>query len=230
MWRVLTPGVAGPPRGRAVEAVRRAMESRIDAQRLRDFLPDLANHAKSREREFPALLPTYRRFVSKVAPPAQTMSLEVAAFLSDLCERRRPRRVLELGTGFGTAVLRRRAAAGAFQIFSADDDVQRLGRTRAFLEREGLPTEGLLPWRDFVASHESDFELVVHELDPSAGASLAVVLDRVAAGGFVLLDGAHDPTAERTARRLLTSLGAEQWSLRALTRDCFGRHALLAQR
>ena len=229
MWRVLTPGVAGPPRGRAVEAVRRAMESRLDAQRLRDALPELARSAHVRERVFPALLPSYRRFVSRVAPPAQSMSLEVAAFLADLCERRAPQRVLELGTGFGTSVLRRGSGAGGPEIWSADDDPERLARTRAFLAAEGLATERLVSFREFLATRETSFDLVVHELATTAGAALAVVLERVAPGGLVLLDGAQDPTAERTARRLLISLGAEQWSLRALTRDCYGRHALLAR-
>lgn len=206
------------------------MEARLDAQRLRDLLPELADHLRSRERVFPALLPAYRRFVSSVEPPSRTMSLEVAAFLCDLCDRRRPQRVLELGTGFGSAVLRRRAGAADLHVFSADDDVQRLARTRAFLVREGLSTERLFSWQEFVASRESDFELVYHPLDAACGPSLAVALEKVAAGGFVLLDGAQDPAAERTARRLLDSLGAEQWSLRALTRDCYGRHALLAQR
>lgn len=233
LWRTLTPSIEGPLRGRAVEAVRRAMESRLDWQRLRERLPDLAGPPGGRERFIAALLPAYRRFVGSVSPPATTMSLEVAAFLAELCERQRPRRVLELGSGFATAVLRRAGASPVStvrpEIFTVDDDPVRLDRARSFLTRESLSSERLFAWSEFRQSREDGFDLVVHELDATPSVALEDVMDRVVAGGLLLLDGAHRPDAERVARRALSDAGAEQWSLRAQTRDCYGRHALLAR-
>ncbi len=112
LWRALTPSAEGPARGRTLEAVRRVMETRIDAARLRERLPELAQHRDTRERVWAQLLPLYRRFVARVSPPAQSMSLEVAGFVAHVCERCRPPRVLEVGTGFASPVLRtaRRAA------------------------------------------------------------------------------------------------------------------------
>ena len=231
-WRVLAPRIEGPVRGRTREAMRRVIETRLDARRLHERLPELAQHSQARERLWATLLPVYRRFVARVAPPAAATSMEVAGFLTDLCSQRRPCRVLELGTGFASAVLRRLAEPPAWtpEIWSVDDDPARLVRTRAFLAEESLSTERLLSWHEFRATRESAFELFVHELVSTPSAPLVTILDRVASGGLLLLDGAHRPAAGREARQLLTDAGAEHWSLRAVTRDCFGRYALLAQR
>jgi predicted O-methyltransferase YrrM len=232
VWHALTPSAEGPERGRALETVRRILETRLHAARLRERLPELAGHRDARDRLWARLLPVYRRFVAHVAPPSSSMSLEVAGFLADLCEQRRPARILEVGTGFATAVLRRLGEPASWQpeIVSADDDPERLARTRRFLAEESLPPAGLVSWDEFCSARESGFDLVVHELGAGSGAPLAVALDCMTSGGLLLLDGAHRPAAERIARRLLAEAGAEQWSLRSLTLDCFGRHALLAQR
>ncbi len=232
VWHALTPSAEGPARGRTLEAVRHVMEARMDAQRLREEMPDLAAHADGRDRLWANLLPIYRRFVARVAAPAASTSIEVAGFLADLCEKRRPQRILELGTGFASAALRRLGVAPEWlpEIWSVDDDPARLARTRTFLAEESLSTEHVLSWREFRSSPESGFDLLVHELGTTPSAPLATVLDRLQAGGLLLLDGAHRPAAERTARQLLAEAGLEHWSLRTLTRDCYGRHALLARR
>lgn len=232
VWRALTPSAIGPARGRSFEALRRAMESRLDARRLRERLPELLAPLRAPDARRASLLPLYRRFVSRVAPPASAMSLEVAGFLVELCERVRPRRILEIGTGFGSVALRRTESVrdGASMIWSADDDPARLARTRAFLAQESLATEHLLSWRELRESSQCGFDLALHELVLDGDAVLEDLLDRVTPGGLVLLDGAQRSTVERRARRLLAEAGAEQFSLRALTRDCFGRHALLALR
>ena len=232
VWKALTPSAAGPPRGRGLEALRRAMESRSDSRRLRERLPELFEPLRAREAWRASLLPLYRRFVAHVAPPASAMSLEVAGFLLELCERTRPRRIVEVGTGFGSATLRRAAKAPEWEpeIWSADLDPARLARTRAFLAEESIATDRLLSWRELSGSAEAGFDLAIHDMVTDDGAPLVQILERVLPGGLVLLDGARRPAPERAARRLLAEAGAEAFSLRALTRDCFGRHALLAVR
>lgn len=230
VWHAITPGREGSPRGRAVEAVRRAIEAHVDGQRIAEVLPEVVDRARHFERIVPRLLPSYRRFVSKVAPPSRTTSLEVASFLVALCAECAPRRVLELGTGFASLVLRSGAIEREMEVWSIDPDAARLGRNRAFLVAEGVATERMRAVRGDELRLEGRFDLVVHELGPDSSGRLALAIERTASGGFVLLDGAHDPGAEGPARSILDSFGAEQWSLRALTRDCFGRHALLARR
>lgn len=232
LLRALTPSAEGPVRGRTLEALRRALEMRLDAARLRERMPDVAEHLQRRERIWATLLPAYRRYVARVAPPAESMSLEVAGLLVDLCEWSRPRRILEIGTSFGSVALRRLTPTPPWQpeIWSADDDPARLARTRSFLAEESLSTERLLSWRELQGLQPSGYELVVHELASTPSVPLTAVLGQVAAGGVLLLDGAHRPGSDRSARQLLAEANVEHWSLRALTRDCFGRHALLALR
>jgi protein-L-isoaspartate O-methyltransferase len=169
--------------------------------------------------------------VAHVAPPNATTSLEVAAFLTELCDRHRPRRILEIGTGFASAVLRRLGEPPSWlpEIWSVDDDPSRLATTRRFLAQESLRVSRLLSWQEFQDTSEAGFELVVHDLGAAAAGILPAVLERVKGRGLLLLDGAHRAAEERAVRRLLAESGAEYWSLRRLTRDCFGRYALLAR-
>jgi len=217
--------------GGSVDALLGTLEARRDARRLAQAAPDLAACREARWRLFDECLPFHRRWREDPGGGASATSLETASFVLHLMETRRPARVLELGTGLLSVLLRAHARARriAPALRAVDDAPDRLARTRRALERERLPLDGLLPWHRFRDQRDDGFDLLVHRLGATPGAPLATVLGRVRPGGLLLLEGAEQGPARRAARTLLSEAGCATWCLRAQTLDPHGGYALLAR-
>ena len=161
------------------------------------------------------------------------VSLESAALLHVLCDTIKPARVLDLGSGFSSFVLRRwREQTGSdTRIVSVDDDAAWLERTGQYLSQQQLPTHDLFVWSDFVdLETDEPFDLVFHD-----GGSMRFRLEQVAfvcsetrKGGMLLLDDMHKPDYRRGALACLERQGVDAYSLKSWTHDPFSRFAYLA--
>ncbi len=98
-----------------------------------------------------------------VSTPDMAVSLQSATLLAALCELRRPRRVLDAGSGFSSYVLRR-FSWGDREVWSVDDNEQWLDMTRTYLQQQGIDNDRLLPWDTFTESDEREFDLIFHDL------------------------------------------------------------------
>ena len=90
----------------------RSVRMPFDPSKMRITVTPVANDARAIAAVFPfmqeaalnriavALRDPHEEFVSRVSSPDMAISLEAAAFLRALCEGLRPRRVLDLGSGF----------------------------------------------------------------------------------------------------------------------------------
>lgn len=174
-----------------------------------------------------ALQPHHDRYVRTVSTPAMAVSLDTAILLHLLCVDARPRRLIDLGSGFSSFVLRRYAKGSGAAVTSVDDNAAWLERTVAYLAEHQLSTERVLPWDDFVAQPAEPFDLVFYDFSsmPIRRQNLARALDW-GAGGIVVLDDLHkDGYADATRMLLdqrpdLVLLPAE-----GHTADRLGRHA-----
>jgi predicted O-methyltransferase YrrM len=199
------------------------LEALRDARRLRREHPRLVPGDAS----FPALRSHYERYVREVSTAEMAVSWETAAYLRHLCEALRPARVLDLGSGFSSLVLRDYAAAA---VVSGDDDAQWLERTRAFLEEEGHAEGELRLWRDFESAPGEPFDLIFHDLAGGrlreTAAPLAVRC--LSTRGVIVFDDAHHLGHRRAAQRAAREAGLAAYSLYHWTHDAIGRFALLA--
>lgn len=180
-----------------------------------------------------ALRADYDDYVANVSWSGMAVSLPTAALLRCLCEHLRPRTILDLGSGFSSAVLRQYAqGAGNATVISVDDDAAWLGRTREYLERRGLPADRLFTWPDFRAEPLQLFDFVFHDLGSvdTRRATLAAALDYVAPGGAAILDDLHKHRIESVARPIASAAGFKLVWVRELTLDEYGRFATWAQR
>ncbi len=180
----------------------------------------------------PILGPALEAYGRDVSTPDMAVSLHSATLLAALCELRRPRRVLDAGSGFSSYVLRRFSCDDR-EIWSVDDNEQWLDTTRTYLERQGIDNDRLLPWDTFAESDEREFDLIFHDLGAIRDVrtnTLPDICSRLAPGGLILLDDFHKHRYRYRARRILTRDGFEVIPLRHHTLDGFGRYAALARR
>jgi predicted O-methyltransferase YrrM len=191
-------------------------------------------------REYPRLAgdieaevrPHYELYTARFNAAWMAISLELSVFLLALCRLLRPRRLVDLGSGFSSALLRRhqREATPTPEVWSVDLSPKWLEMTRQVLCWQGLSTDHLATWRDFAAQAPGGFDLVVHDLGSvlTRRRTLRRVLDLTARGGVVVIDDANYGGVRRHAARMLRRRGIEHHLVGGATRDRYGRYALLA--
>lgn len=173
------------------------------------------------------LHPFHAAYVAGVSTPKMAMSLETAVLLHLLCVDARPRRLLDLGSGFSSFVLRRYAKETGAEVTSVDDNGDWLARTAAFLADHDLSSDRLRHWDAFVADPAPPYDLIFYDFSsmPVRRDNLPHALDW-AAGGIVVLDDLHKAPYADAARGLI----ARRPDLRLLparghTADRLGRFA-----
>lgn len=171
----------------------------------------------------------YQRYVTSVSRPAHAISLQLAFLLWELLCERRPRRVVDLGSGFSSYLLRLYASRRSpdTKVWSVDDDAGWLHRTRDFLQVEGLSTDLLMSWTDFP---RPSVEFVLHDLGSMStrARTLPDVLRLVSRGGVLVLDDVHFPSYRRCVQDTLDGAGFVHLSVREQTTDPLGRYSWLA--
>ncbi len=181
----------------------------------------------------PEVKPYYDLYTSRFNSPWMAASLELSVFTLALCRLLRPARLLDLGSGFSSVVLRlyQREASHRPGVWSVDTSPAWLGMTRKVLEWFDLPTEGLATWREFASNGQAGFDFVLHDLGSilTRCHTLERVLGLAAPGGVVVIDDANYGKVRRHARRVLRRRGVPHHDLGAATRDRYGRYALLAR-
>lgn len=177
----------------------------------------------------------HARYCREVGHPVHAASLELVGLLVGLVQHTRPRRVIDLGSGFSSYVLRTLAAeAGApIEVHSVDDSPEWLEKTRGYLRDKGVSDAGLFTWADFgAAGRAGGYDLVLHDMGfmDTRFATLDAVVDLARPGGLVLLDDMHKPDYRDKALARLGERGLRPLSLRRLTHDALTRFAYLLPR
>jgi len=180
----------------------------------------------------PEVKPYYDLYTSRFNSPWMAASLELSVFTLVLCRLLRPARLLDLGSGFSSVVLRlyQREASHSPEVWSVDTSAAWLGMTRKVLEWLELPTDRLATWREFAANGHAAFDFILHDLGSilTRCNTLRRVVSLAAPGAVLVIDDANYRKVWRHARRLLARQGIPHHDVGAATRDRYGRFALLA--
>jgi predicted O-methyltransferase YrrM len=185
-------------------------------------------------RELPS---RHARYVSTVSDSAHAISLELAQFILEVASEDQAKRLLDLGSGFSSYVLRAYAAGvpGA-SVWSVDDDSAWLEKTRAFLVSEGLGTEHLYNWSDFLTlaspnGSVGSFDLVVHDMGTvrSRHGTIQFVLGLVRPGGALILDDLDVDAYRRHVRSELDAAGVTPVDVKNRTLDARNRYSWLVR-
>ncbi len=207
-----------------------ARRGRADRERLRARWPWFDRF----EAEAPAIedrfLADHAWYVRHVGHPVHAASLELATLLWFLCDHLDPERVIDLGSGFTSYVLRRWAdARGGREVWSVDDSAEWLDKTRGYLFDRGLDDAHTLTWDELRAAEPPAFDLVLHDMGMMdvRERTLPEAVGLARPGGLVVLDDVHKPAYRAAALRWLDEKGYEHWSLKPYTRDRLTRYAEL---
>ena len=116
------------------------------------------------------------------------VSLELASFLLFLAETVHPARILDLGSGFSSFVLRQVRGAS---VLSVDDDANWLERTSEYLREKKCEDSNLALWNEVVQRSPEPYDLIFHDLAlvEQRRATLPRVLEW--SKGWIVLDDGH---------------------------------------
>jgi predicted O-methyltransferase YrrM len=166
------------------------------------------------------------------------VSLRTSQFLYVLAKAIGARRILDLGSGFSSFVLRLYSmnAGKDAVVYSVDDDENWLAKTVEFLRDSQVREDFLMGWQSFLQSAPGSFDLIFHDLGNMVlrAQTLPFVLSQLEAKGVFVLDDMHKTGAgpeggyPRIARRAVRQAGLTLLSARLYTLDGYRRYCEIA--
>jgi predicted O-methyltransferase YrrM len=214
--------------------------TRRDAQRLAELFEELRNYRSLLAAGIPDMKHAYGKYVAAFSTPEMAVSLETSLFVYVLAKATRARRILDLGSGFSSYVLRLYSvdAGSDIVVYSVDDDKGWLARTREFLSLSRLREDLLLDWQAFQQVTGVRFDLIFHDLGNMTlrAQSLPFVISLLDPRGVLVLDDMHKTGTglevgyPRLARRTVRQAGLSILSARQYTLDRYKRYCEIALR
>lgn len=183
---------------------------------------DLSTHEKIKER--------HQYYVENISRVDMAASLELSSVVYDLCRMTSPKKMIDIGSGFSSFILRTYAEkTPKCRVWSIDDDTVWLDKTREYLKISSLNTDNLLTLEEFVASSENEFDILLLDLNYVEVRKnyINLVVERCKQGGVILFDDVHKREFMMEVLQQTKKLPVKLYDLSAVTKDQFGRFALL---
>jgi predicted O-methyltransferase YrrM len=208
-----------------------ARRGKADMADLSGRLPFLEGYAARAQPSMDRYREEHEHYCTHVGHPVHAASLELAALLDVICRTRAPKKIVDLGSGFTSYILRQYAAEAdhEVEVWSVDDAPEWLGKSVDYVASKGLDTTNLVTWPDFQAAGPSGFDLVVHDMGfmETRYQTLMEVVGLAAKGGLVILDDMHKTDFREKALADLDAEGIYAHSIKPITRDGLTRYAYL---
>ena len=137
----------------------------------------------------------YVDYVKNVSTPVWSISWQLVVYLEKLVRALQPKRVLDLGSGFSSYLLRRFNT----EVTSVDTDLGWLQKTHDFLQHKQVTTEGLYLLKDF--QFIGDYDLILHDLGRVEIDRLPLFKEiRQHCNGVAIFDDMHTATYQREVK------------------------------
>jgi predicted O-methyltransferase YrrM len=180
---------------------------------------------------FDELFPRYKESCLTVSRRGMAASVESVAYMWWLCEQTKASRVLDMGSGFSSYVLRCYAARAAHpvEVVSVDDSIEWLGRTRDWLTHCDLPADGLMWSEDWRTGTDTyDFVFYDYSGGPARNEWMWDAAKRLNPGGVILFDDAQHPGHHFEMARVASSHNLYLFDVYGVTVDESGRYSAMA--
>jgi predicted O-methyltransferase YrrM len=170
-------------------------------------------------------------YTSKISSPEMALSFELTRFIYRLSKAYRPKKVLDLGSGFSSFVLRKYAKDNLeVEVFSVDDDEEWLQKTKNYLTTHDLSTRNLFSLDEFIAEpRRGKFDLILLDLNfvEKRKNYLVFALQLLNEKGVLIFDDAHKVEYLREVKIATKNEAGTLFSVRKQTLDEFGRFSLV---
>lgn len=167
----------------------------------------------------------YIDYCQTVSQRTMAISIETAAYVWWTCRHRKATSAVDLGSGFTSYVLRRAVPHAV----SVDDSPEWLAKTGEFLTRNGLSTDGLVSWDDWLTD-PGTFDVVVHDFARGElrESSMWNAAEAVNPGGVLIFDDAQHEGHQAEMHRVCEAYGWNLYDIRSHTEDMIHRFAAMA--
>jgi predicted O-methyltransferase YrrM len=207
------------------------IKGKRDKRRLEKKLPQLRTFSKQSHAAVEDLRSYYDEYILNFSSNDMAISLELAVFLMTLCYLIKPKRILDLGSGFSSFVFRRYQSRTypRAEIWTIDDNPYWLEQTRIFLSSYDLLDDNLAIWNAFIQEEQGDFDLILHDLGSMEirEETLTKVITLSRPNGLIVLDDFHKTKYRASVTQKLKHFEFEFYSLRSYTIDKLGRYSIL---
>src|SRR3989344_3269961 len=196
------------------------LEGWRDYYRLYFDFPQLKDAFSSCHSQY-NLTKSYTDYSNRISHPKMAISLELASFLYNLCIIIKPKIVFDLGSGFSTYVfaLYRHKWNRTMKLWSVDNDIKWLSKTRAYLQSKKLTYTTLISWSSFNKLSMSQFpcNLVLYDLGTMKIRAhfFSYILSHIKKGAFVVIDDMHMLDYSRLVRKHIRTRNVRLYSLRS---------------
>ena len=175
--------------------------------------------------------PYYQEYTTTISSPNMAASLQLASFVYSLCETVRPAKVLDLGSGFSSFVLRYYAKIDSnCQVWSVDDDEKWLEKSRQYVVKEGLSTQNMVILENFVKSGEKDFDLILLDLNfvEVRKDYINLCVERCRSKGLIIFDDVHKSEFEYEVLLQTANTPVKLFDAKPVTLDSYQRYATVS--
>ena len=187
--------------------------------------------AETLEKNRQLLMPYYQEYIRDVSRPDMAASLELTVFIYTICKLNGYSKLLDMGSGLSSFVFRLYAnETPGVQVYSVDDDVAWLEKTKHFLQGHKLEVKGIIPLEEFLSLGELDFDCILHDLNfVEVRINHVERLMKIAKhNGIVIFDDAHKTDYSFSLLRMLKKKHAKLYNLKPVTLDSYGRFSVAA--
>lgn len=178
---------------------------------------------KNKQKYEKEIKPYYDKYISEVSEKGWAISFETSLIIYHLLVTNNFKRVLDLGSGFTSFLLRKYSNADIIE--SIDDDMIWISKTRQYLLDNNVTTDGLNHVNSFDFDGVYDFII----LDIGLNYRESMVEDVVKHGNVVLFDDMHGvPSYVQKVKDSIK--GLKEHDIKKFTLDEFGRFATVIEK
>lgn len=207
--------------------------SMIDDQRMKSIFPGYIYINREFRKSELLFTQSYEVYISTISSNRHAASLSQAVFLYAWCMVSKPKKILDLGSGYSTYVFGLyKNVHKKIQIDSVDDSSSWMRKTKKFLKSNKSCIPHFYLWSEFVKMSKKNYDFIFYDLGTmeTRAQNISMLLKFMGPSTIVCLDDLHFPVYENVVHNFCINNNLQYYSTRKYTKDKFGRFSYLVMR
>ncbi len=174
------------------------------------------------------ILSYYNEYINVISTPRMALSFESSILFYILISNLKPQKILDLGSGFSSFVIRYTLKEYDIksEVTSIDDNEFWLAKSRDFVRDKNLEINTFILWDDFLVTDIQKYDFISHDLGTMdiRRKTLDSIIDYLKPeNGILLLDDMHKRKYREYVLENIKTLRIKKFDFRRYTLDSFGR-------